>query len=162
MDNIPLVPQLNKCLKFMAYHTMFFCIGYSHFIFPNRLEFWTFIQLWHYELEPLPPPPVAGEKFHCCFICCMFFYLKFALWFSNSLIIHGPQSNHTAGCGSVYRVWYLVKHSVSCFHLASDGRGGFMSCASVFASNQVPDEGTIESDEDHCGKWENTATGQSV
>ena len=58
---------------------------------------------------------------------------------------------------SVCLVWYTVKHSISCFYLVSDWRGRFMSCARVFISNRLSDEGTIGSDEDHCVEWRKTA-----
>ena len=50
---------------------------------------------------------------------------------SNSLIIHEPDFLPITllVLGHVYLVRYSVKHSVSCFHLVSDGRGEFMSCA---------------------------------
>ena len=64
-------------------------------------------------------------------------------WTSQTHLMMSPTSNRMLGLGHVCRVWYSVEHSISCFHLASDWRGRFMSCGWTFISNRVPDEGMM-------------------
>ena len=95
----------------------------------------------------------------------VFIWHQWNVWFIVLKLVHYSWTqlpDILLELGHVYRVWYSLEHCTSCFHLASDWRGRVMLSAWAFISSGVPDEGTIRSEEGHCGKWGNTAFRKSV
>ena len=116
-----------------------------------------YFQITYYIFQQLSTFSSTFISFSCLHTMMKHWNSCFIYHFSSSLIIYEPNFQSDCWvwimCIEFDTQWNTLHHFLSCFHLESKWRSRLMPRAWVLISNRVPDEGTIGSDQDHCGKW---------